>query len=135
MIDVYLVDEPREGIQDPWEEVFERWGKAVGKIVGQNYSADNTTTVAKFPYARLLLTGAPTADMDLYGNETAIQPAFTVESFAMGNGALTLARKIDAASHAAMISMGYRRTYGPSVIENIDSNIKRIVSRYVGLHT
>jgi len=122
-------------VQDPWEAVFEEWGEAVKPIVGENYSADNTTTAAKFPFARLLLTGAPTADMDLYGNETAIQPAFTVESFAMGNGALTLARRIDAASHAAMIAMGYRRTYGPSVIENIDSNIKRIVSRYVGLHT
>lgn len=135
MNDIYSVDEPREGIQDPWEEVFLEWGEAVKPIVGENYSADNTTTVAKFPFARLLLTGAPTADMDLYGNETAIQLAFTVESFAMGNGALTLARKIDAASHAAMISMGYRRTYGPSVIENIDSNIKRIVSRYIGLYT
>lgn len=135
MNDIYSVDEPREGIQDPWEEVFAEWGEAVKPIVGENYSADNTTTVAKFPFARLLLTGAPTVDMDLYGNETAIQPAFTVESFAMGNGALTLARKIDAASHAAMISMGYRRTYGPSVIENIDSNIKRIVSRYIGLYT
>ena len=133
---IFSIDEPREGVQDPWEEVFAQWGMAVSAIVGEDgYSADNTTTVAKFPFARLLLTGAPTADMDLYGNETAIQPAFTVESFAMGNGALTLARRIDAASHAAMISMGYRRTYGPSVIENTDSNIKRIVSRYIGLYT
>lgn len=125
-----------ESLQDPWEQVFEQWGNAVSPIVGNNgYSADNVSTVAQFPYARLLLLDARTSDQDLSGNECAITPAFQVESFANGNGALTMARSIDAASHAAMVAMGYRRTYGPRLVENADSRIKRILSRYIGLHT
>lgn len=130
------IDGKAECLQDPWEAVFERWGTAVSEIVGDDgYSADNVSLVAKFPYARMVLDDARTADQDLSGNECAISPAFTVESFARGNCAVTLARRIDAKSHEAMIAMGYRRTYGPSLIANTDSNIKRIVSRYIGLYT
>lgn len=130
------MDTSPECVYDPWEEVFEKWGKAVSPLVGDDgYTAEAISTVAKTPFARLLLNNALTADQDLSGNECAVRPSFTVESFASGTHALTTARAIDARSHAAMVAMGYRRSYGPTLIENIDNKIKRIVSRYVSLYT
>lgn len=122
-------------IGNPIENVLGTWGSAVSTIVGENYSADNVLTVSKFPYARLLLMGLPTADQNLDGDECATAPSFQVESFAQGNKALSSVYAIDAASHEAMVSMGYYRTYGPSLIANADSNIKRLISRYRSIYT
>lgn len=124
-----------EYLDNPIEAVLETWGEAVSEAVGDNYSTDNVLTVSKFPFARILLMGLPTADRNLEGDECATAPSFQVESFAQGNKALSKVYEIDQVSHAAMINMGYRRTYGPSLIANVDSNIKRVVSRYTAIYT
>ena len=114
-------------------EVFSRWGAAVSKITGaDNYSMDVSETNAsgKKAYAQLYMLGNPPSRSDLEGNECATTPSFQVDSFASGTKPLTKVCKIDDASHKAMVDMGYRRTYGPELMENADGSIKRVVSRY-----
>lgn len=123
-----------EYLDNPIEKVYDIWKEAVSPLVGENYSTDNVLTVAEFPYARLLLMGLPTVVQDLEGNECATAPSFQIESFAKGNKSLSKVYAIDSASHVVMTRMGFRRTYGPSLIANADSNIKRVVSRYTGFY-
>ena len=120
-----------EIVRNPALEVFERWGEAMKEAVGEeNYASDNSITIAKTPYARLYMIGNPTGEQDLEANECSTIPSFQVEVFTSGQKAIAKAYEIDSASHQAMISMGFRRTYGPELIPNIDLRIKRCVSRY-----
>lgn len=97
--------------------------------------SSSKTLVDSDRYARIFLMGNPTSSADLQGNENATNLSFQVDSFASGVGALSKAYEIDSASHAAMFNMGFHRTYGASEIENIDSNIKRVTSRYSRIYT
>ena len=120
-----------EVIQSPAVDVFTRWRKPIEAAIGKgNCSMEQSKTVAKTPFARLLFLGGPQYSTDLSGNENATNISFQVECFTSGSGALTQVYNIDSVSHEAMVSMGFRRTYGPELIENIDSAIKRTVSRY-----
>lgn len=120
-------------VKNPVSDTLSYWGKTVEKVVGKgNYSMDRSKTLAsnKTAYARLYMLGNPTSRSDLEGNECATTPSFQVDSFASGTKPLTKVYKIDDASHKAMVDMGYRRTYGPELMENADGSIKRVVSRY-----
>lgn len=125
-------------VDNPVSKVYERWGAEISKVVGAgNFSMSQSGTLAsgKTKYARIFLEGNPTRRSDLEGNECATEPAFQVDSFASGTKALSIVYDIDDASHKAMRKMGFNRTYGPTLIENIDSNIKRVVSRYSRIYT
>lgn len=43
--------------------------------------------------------------------------------------------ELDKISHQAMVSMGFRRTYGPEPMFFGDSGIKKLVSRYSRIYT
>lgn len=118
----------------PEEKVFERWGKAVEPYVGDNYSYDERTVMSTFPYMRLFDISVSQANGDLEGNENAIDIGFQVETYASGQRASFTIKKLDAISHQAMKDMGFERTYGGQ-IENIDTSVKRYVSRYTMLYT
>ena len=100
-------------------------------------TVDNPGTLAsnKTKYARIFMMGNPTRDGDLEGDECSTIPAFQVDSFAKGTKALSEVYAIDDVSHRAMVGMGFRRSYGPELIENSDSTIKRVVSRYSRVYT
>lgn len=122
-----------ETIKNPALEVFKKWSKKVKNVVGEgNYAMERSESVApeKKKYARIFLLGNPTINGDLEGDECATTASFQVDSFAAGFKSLSAVYDIDNASHEAMISMGFRRTYGPEEQNNIDNSIKRIVSRY-----
>lgn len=118
----------------PEEKVFEKWGKAVEPHVGNNYSYDEQTVMSTFPYMRLFDISVSQANGDLEGNENAIDIGFQVETYASGQRASSTIKKLDAISHQAMKDMGFRRTYGGQ-IENIDTSVKRYISRYTMLYT
>lgn len=123
-------------VDNPVEEIFKIWGAAIESEVGKgNYSMDSSSLIAKAPFARLIMLGNPTSGTDTEGNEVATKISFQTESFASGQRPLTKVYKIDSASHAAMVGMGFQRTYGPELIENADQKIKRIVSRYSRIYT
>ena len=123
-------------IKNPSLEVFEKWGKGVEKQVGKgNYSMDNSTLIATAPYAQLKYMGGPINSGTLEGDEGSTLISFQVESFADGQKALKRVYQIDEASHQAMMSMGFRRTYGPELVENADKNIRRCISRYSMIYT
>ena len=125
-----------EILENPALEVFEKWGKAISKVVGNgNYSMDNSSLIAKAPYAQLKLLGNPTSRTTLEGDESATLASFQVESYADGTKAMKKVYQIDSASHKAMVGMGFRRTYGPEIVENADKSIKRCVSRYTMIYT
>ena len=113
-----------ETIKNPALEVFKKWSEKVKNVVGESVAP------GKKKYARIFLLGNPTINGDLEGNECATTASFQVDSFAAGFKSLSAVYDIDNASHEAMISMGFRRTYGPEEQNNIDNSIKRIVSRY-----
>ncbi len=124
-----------EIVNNPVSEVFDAWKDAVTVLVGNNYSMDSSSQIAKAPYARILLMGNPGRRWDLEGNETATTPSFQCESFASGHNPLKQVYQIDEASHQAMTNLGFRRTWGPELIENQESSIRRVVSRYSRIYT
>ena len=114
--------------------VFEKWGKAVSEKVGSNYSMENSTIVNDLPYATLYFQGLPTTDSDLEGNESSITPTVQVDIYTKGQRALTQAYEIDEVSHSALNGVyGFRRSYGPELIQSTDPSIKRLTSRYTRL--
>lgn len=124
-------------VDNPVSKVYKRWSNEIEKIVGKgNFSMSSSKTLVDSDrYARIFLMGNPTSSADLQGNENATILSFQVDSFASGVGALSKAYEIDSVSHAAMFNMGFHRTYGASETENIDSNIKRVTSRYNRIYT
>lgn len=125
-------------VDNPVSKVYARWQEEIIKIVGKgNFSMSQSGTLAsnKTKYARIFMMGNPTRDGDLEGDECSTIPAFQVDSFAKGTKALSEVYDIDDVSHKAMVSMGFRRTYGPELLENSDSTIKRVVSRYNRVYT
>lgn len=119
-------------VKNPVQEIFENWGNAMREVVGENYTMDETQTISneKKVFARMEMLGAPGVRYDLEGNESLIMPSFQVDSYAAGQKGLSRAYEIDEASHKAMTAMRFRRTYGPQTMNNLDSNLKRVVSRY-----
>lgn len=124
-----------DAVINPVAVVFEKWANGIKKVVGDNYSMDINSTISKTPYARMFLMGNPGVRWDLAGNETATNPSFQVESYYSGRKPLESVYAIDSASHAIMTGMGFRRSYGPELMTNADSNIKRVVSRYTRIYT
>lgn len=125
-------------VDNPVSKVYARWQEEIIKIVGKgNFSMSQSGTLAsnKTKYARIFMMGNPTRDGDFEGDECSTIPAFQVDSFAKGTKALSEVYDIDNVSHKTMVSMGFRRTYGPELLENSDSTIKRVVSRYSRVYT
>ena len=112
------------------ESTFSAWGKAVSAEVGDNYSMENSATVSKLPYASMYFQGIPTSGSTLEGGEAAVTPSVQIDIYTNGQRALTKAYEIDEVSHAALLSLGYTRSYGPELIQNLDPSIKRLTSRY-----
>lgn len=127
-----------DAINNPVSEVFSRWSKDIQPTVGKgNFSMEKSQTIAtdKKKYARLFLMGNPTQSSSLDGSECATVLSFQVESYASGTKALSTAYEIDSKSHQAMISMGFRRTFGPEEVANSEKSFKRIISRYSRIYT
>jgi len=122
-------------VDNPVEKVFKRWSEEAAKpTCGENYSMDMSKIPAKFPYMRMLYMGGTHSEGDLEGDECAITISFQIECFANGSNALSKAYDLDDVSHKSMIGMGFRRTY-QNLVENADSTIKRVVSRYSRIYT
>lgn len=125
-------------VDNPVSKVYSIWSAAIEKKVGRgNFSMSQSGTLAsnKTKYARIFMMGNPTRDGDLEGDECSTIPAFQVDSFAKGTKALSEVYAIDDVSHKAMVGMGFKRNYGPELLENADSTIKRVVSRYSRVYT
>lgn len=112
------------------ENTFAVWGEAVSTEVGDNYSMENSAVVSKLPYASMYFQGTPTSGSTLEGGEAAVTPSVQIDIYTNGQRALTKAYEIDEVSHAALLSLGYTRSYGPELIQNVDPSIKRLTSRY-----
>lgn len=111
--------------------VFARWGEAISKTaVKDNYSMENSTTVAQIPAATLFFNGIPGNTWDLEGDELAVIPTLQVDIYTKGQRALTEAYSIDELSHSSLVGMRFRRSYGPELIQSTDPSIKRLTSRY-----
>ena len=128
----------RVTVDNPVSKVYSIWSASIEKKVGKgNFSMSQSGTLAsnKTKYARIFMMGNPGNAWDLEGDECATMPSFQVDSFAKGTKALSEVYAIDDASHKAMVGMGFKRSYGPELIENSDSTIKRVVSRYSRIYT
>lgn len=112
------------------DTTYEKWSNAVKEKVGKNYSMENSATVSRMPYASMYFQGLPTSGSSLEGGEAAVTPSVQIDIYTNGQRALTKAYEIDEVSHSALLSLGYTRSYGPELIQNIDPSIKRLTSRY-----
>lgn len=112
--------------------VYAAWAEAISKTaVKDNYSMENSTVVAQIPAATLYFTGLPTTDSDLEGNEASVTPTVQVDIYTKGQRALSEAYDIDDVSHETLVrNFGFRRSYGPELIQSTDPSIKRLTSRY-----
>lgn len=117
-------------ILDIVEKTYALWGEAVSKKVGDNYSMEDSTTIASLPYATLMFLGLPTNSSDLEGAECSVVPTVQVSVYTKGQRALTQVYEIDAVSHETLTGLGYRRIYGPEPTDATDPSIKRLLSRY-----
>lgn len=123
-------------VENPFAEVFRRFGNALEGVVGAgNYGTDVNPTMTSTKYARIMQLGMPTTVTDLSGNEVATNLSVQTEAFASGVTATTDVYTVDRAIHRCMLSMGFRRTYGPELMRNADSRITRLVSRYSRIYT
>ena len=115
--------------------VYAAWTETISKTaVKDNYSMENSTVVAEIPAATLYFTGLPTTDSDLEGNEASVTPTAQVDIYTKGQRALSQAYEIDNVSHETLVrSFGFRRSYGPELIQSTDPSIKRLTSRYTRL--
>ena len=115
--------------------IYAEWVKSISKTdVKNNYSMENSTVVAQIPAATLYFTGLPTTDSDLEGNEASVTPTVQVDIYTKGQRALSQAYEIDDVSHETLVrSFGFRRSYGPELIQSTDPSIKRLASRYTRL--
>ena len=114
--------------------VYARWGESISQTdVKDNYSMENSTTIAKLPAATLYFQGLPTSASDLEGNESSVMPTVQVDIYTKGQRALTEAYSIDELSHSALVGMRFRRSYGPELIQSTGPSIKRLTSRYTRL--
>lgn len=112
--------------------IYAKWREAISQTpVKNNYSMENSTVVAKLPAATLFFQGFPTTDSDLMGTEASVTPTIQVDIYTKGQRALTQAYEIDSVSHSVLNGVyGFRRSYGPELIQSTDPSIKRLVSRY-----
>lgn len=95
---------------------------------------ENSTVVAQIPAATLYFTGLPTTDSDLEGNEASVTPTVQVDIYTKGQRALSQAYEIDEVSHGVLNGVyGFKRSYGPELIQSTDPSIKRLTSRYTRL--
>ena len=115
--------------------VYAAWSEAISKTaVEDNCSMENSTVVAQIPAATLYFTGLPTTDSDLEGNEASVTPTVQVDIYTKGQRALSQAYEIDDISHETLVKkFGFRRSYGPELIQSTDPSIKRLTSRYTRL--
>lgn len=115
--------------------VYAAWSEAISKTaVKDNYSMENSTVVAQLPGATLYFTGLTTTDSDLEGNEASVTPTAQVDIYTKGQRALSQAYEIDDVSHETLVKkFGFRRSYGPELIQSTDPSIKRLTSRYTRL--
>lgn len=115
--------------------IFAKWSEAIKQTpVKDNYSMENSTVVAELPAATLYFQGMPTSDSDLIGAEASITPTVQVDVYTKGQRALTQAYEIDEVSHGVLNGVyGFRRSYGPELIQSTDPSIKRLTSRYTRL--
>lgn len=115
--------------------IFAKWSEAIKQTpVKDNYSMENSTVVAELPAATLYFQGMPTSDSDLIGTEASITPTVQVDVYTKGQRALTQAYEIDEVSHGVLNGVyGFRRSYGPELIQSTDPSIKRLTSRYTRL--
>ena len=123
-------------LDNPRVSLWSAWKAPMVELLGEkNVSNDISSTVAKTPYARMTVMGNPTADSNLDGDECATTLNVQCETFTSGQKAMSKAYDIDAVSHATMIGLGFQRTFGPELVENEETNIKRIISRYSRVFT
>ena len=125
-------------VKNPVSDVYKRWSAEVKKVVGDgNYSFERSQTLAanKKMYAQMFIMGNPGTRWDIEGDEVATIPSFQIDCFATGTKSVEKVYQIDDASHRAMVSMGFQRTYGPEQQDNTDNSIKRVVSRYSRIYT
>ena len=115
--------------------IYAKWREAISQTpVKNNYSMENSTVVAKLPAATLFFQGLPTSDSDLMGAEASVTPTVQVDIYTKGQKALTQAYQIDEVSHSVLNGVyGFRRSYGPELIQSTDPSIKRLTSRYTRL--
>lgn len=112
------------------EKTYENWIASIKDMVGNNYSMENSTIVSDLPYASLYFVGLPSEGVNLEKNESGVIATVQVDIFANGQKAVSSIYSIDEKSHSVMIGMGYERTQGPELTQNIDPSIKRLTSRY-----
>lgn len=111
--------------------IYSRWAESISQTaVKNNYSMENSATMAKIPAATLFFNGVPGNTWDLEGDESTVTPTVQVDIYTKGQKALTQAYEIDAVSHETLTKMGLRRVTGPELIQATDPTIKRLVSRY-----
>ena len=125
-------------INNTVSEVISRWSKDIQPTVGKGnffFFFFQTIASGKTKYVRLFMMGNPTQSTSLEGHECATVLSFQTESYASGTKALSTAYEIDSKSHQAMVSMGFRRTYGPEEVANSEKSFKRIISRYSRIYT
>lgn len=111
-------------------QIYEKWGEAVRKKVGDNFSMENSTVINDLPYASLFFLGLPSAGGTLEGGESGVSPTVQVDIYTTGQRALSNAYEIDNVSHNTLLQIGFQRNYGPELIQSTDPSVKRLTSRY-----
>lgn len=113
---------------DVWNRVLTNIKISVSDIC-KNVTNSNSSAMPDFPAVSVVQLDNPTAESDFNDSENAVNSSIEVQAFS--NESLNEAREIINLACDSMNMMGYRRTYGPTEIKNVENvNIKRMVARF-----
>lgn len=113
---------------DVWNRVLTNIKISVSDIC-KNVTNSNSGIAPEFPAISVVQLDNPIAESDFNDSENAVNSSMEIQVYS--NKSLNEAREIINLACDSMNAMGYRRTYGPTEIRNVeDVNIKRMVARF-----
>lgn len=113
---------------DVWNRVLTNIKISVSDIC-KNVTNSNSGAMPDFPAISVVQLDNPIAESDFNDFENAVNSSIEIQVYS--NKSLNEAREIINLACDSMNIMGYRRTYGPTEIKNVeDVNIKRMVARF-----
>lgn len=113
---------------DVWNRVLTNIKISVSDIC-KNVTNSNSGAMPDFPAVSVVQLDNPTVESDFNDSENAVNSSIEIQAFS--NESLNEAREIINLACDSMNVMGYKRTYGPTEIKNVeDVNIKRMVARF-----
>ena len=116
-------------VQLDLEKIYEAWREyLLANSEAKHFGMINDQSVAKFPYATLVLIGRPTSVTDLQNNEATVDLTFQTDCY-IDSTEYTSLYAMDDACWQFFNNLGFHRM-GDNQLIAVDKTVYRITSRF-----